>query len=148
MSRLGEGLSVLIVEDEVDLGWALAEILERDGHCPQTAATGRDGLALAEQNAFDLAIVDAKLPDLAGEEVARQLAALRPALPVILISGYFDPEDWVIVDAMNQGVYRGFLPKPFDLGELRRVIVEVTAAPQCERLQPVDQYRDSVEGQR
>lgn len=120
-------LSILIVEDEAGLCWGLETALTLDGHAVSAALSGQDGLDLAAQQCFDLAFIDAMLPDLSGEEVTRRLRVLHPTLAVILISGFYYPQDPDIVEGLEQGLYQQFISKPFALADIRAVVQDVAA---------------------
>ena len=124
-------LSILIVEDEPGLCWGLETALRLDGHDVSATLSGQDGLDLAAQRRLDLAFIDAKLPDLPGEEVARRLIALHPTLAVVLISGFYYPEDRIIVEGLEQGLYQQFISKPFALADIRAAVQEVAARRLC-----------------
>jgi PAS domain S-box-containing protein len=89
------GRLVLIIEDNVDAGETLAEMLELEGHRVRVAHNGRSGLELARELRPDVVLCDIGLPDLDGYEVARALRredALR-STRLIAVSGYAQPED-------------------------------------------------------
>jgi PAS domain S-box-containing protein len=86
---------ILIIEDNVDAGHTLAEILELDGHRARVAYDGRSGLEAARELMPDVVLCDIGLPDIDGYEVARAFRrddALR-STRLIALSGYAQPED-------------------------------------------------------
>jgi two-component system CheB/CheR fusion protein len=86
---------VLVIEDGVDAGQSLAEILELEGHAVHVARDGRTGVALARELRPDVVLCDLGLPDIDGYEVARTLRrddALR-GIRLVALSGYTQPED-------------------------------------------------------
>jgi two-component system, OmpR family, response regulator len=110
--------AVLLVEDEEDICWALERILARMDFCVSVANNGAQGLELASCGAFAAALVDAKLPDIEGMELARQVRERRPHLPLILISGYFFQADIVVRESIEDGLFGAFVSKPFDASEI------------------------------
>ena len=86
---------MLIVEDNLDAGETLKDLLEIGGHRVWLACDGRSAVALAHEHRPDVVICDIGLPDMSGYEVARILRADR-ALDgtwLIALTGYAQPED-------------------------------------------------------
>jgi two-component system cell cycle sensor histidine kinase/response regulator CckA len=100
--------TILVAEDDDALRTLLQIALESCGYAVLTSATGPAALALAERHAEPIALLvsDVTMPGMEGHELARRLAAIRPGLKVLLLSGY--GRDPALVDA---GV--DFLQKPF-----------------------------------
>ena len=81
---------VLFVDDEeslIDLG---RDLLERLGYRVETRASPIDAIEafLADPKKFDLIISDITMPKMTGDEMARQIKAIRPDIPIILCSGF------------------------------------------------------------
>jgi CheY-like chemotaxis protein len=116
---------ILVVDDEPDMCWALANILQPAGYAVTTATSAAEALALLSgrsdpQDApYAAAFVDAKLPDLNGLELAALIRRGSPCTAVVLISGYFYREDSTIIDGLEKGLFIGFVAKPFNLHEVR-----------------------------
>ncbi len=119
----------LIVDDEPDACWALERILERQPgtHC-RRAATAAAALGEVRRDSFALALLDAKLPDMDGLELARHIRAIDSSLRIILVSGYFYQDDLAIQIALKQGLIQCFVAKPFRHEEIARAVAE--AIPQ------------------
>ena len=84
---------ILVVDDDPVLLRALSEILREEGHTVVTANGGRQGIdlaraALADRQPFTVVITDLGMPHVDGRQVARELKALAPDLPVILLTGW------------------------------------------------------------
>jgi CheY-like chemotaxis protein len=60
-----------------------------------------------------LVLLDAKLPDIDGLELARQIRRAVPGVPIMLISGYFYKDDPAIQAALEEGLIDEFVEKPF-----------------------------------
>ncbi len=105
---------ILVIEDQPDVRNLLKLALTRAGCDVATAATGMEGLQLAETGEFDLVTLDVDLPDVNGFEICsrlRNLAELRDT-PVVLVTGRFSEED------IRRGREVGatdYISKPFDL---------------------------------
>jgi two-component system cell cycle sensor histidine kinase/response regulator CckA len=84
--------TVLVVEDEGMIRRLLERVLRQHGFRVLLAKDGAEGLALFQdhQHEIDLVISDMIMPNLNGLEMIEQILALRPALPVLLMSGYTD----------------------------------------------------------
>lgn len=121
--------TVLIVDDEPDMCWALTRILNASGIRSVTAASCQEALALAGREPFRLAFVDAKLPDGDGLALVRRILEAVPGLRAILISGYFYRDDAEITEALAAGVVDGFVSKPFQHDEIRTIVRDVHAGP-------------------
>ena len=113
---------ILIIDDEPDMCWALEHLLNKKGFLTQKALDGREALTLLERNSFQLVFLDAKLPDIEGLELARQILKVDPAIAIILVTGYFYKDDTGIQDALKEGLIRGFISKPFSNDEILKVI--------------------------
>ena len=115
----------LIVDDEPDMCWALEHILKRNGFLSKRALTGHEALTLMKTDRFRLAFLDAKLPDVEGLDLARQIRKRDPAVRIMLISGYFYRDDDAVRKAVAEGLINGFIGKPFDHDEILKAI-EIT----------------------
>ena len=116
--------SVLLVEDEPFVAMVAQQLLEDDGFLVTVAVTGSQALSCVAQKDAppDVAIVDLGLPDMRGEDLVRQLRALRDDLPVVIASGYGVAE----MSATFQGLSRmGFVSKPYDGRALYRALSDV-----------------------
>jgi DNA-binding NtrC family response regulator len=80
-------------------------------------------LKLVRSNAFDIILIDLILPGMNGSEVLRRVKNISPALPVIIMSGYWPDE---ISPGETTKNADGFLLKPFTSDELRSLINSIT----------------------
>ncbi|HET8715129.1 MAG TPA: ATP-binding protein, partial [Holophagaceae bacterium] len=121
-----EGL-VLLVDDEADIRLTAGALLRRMGFEVLEAADGREALSEVARRGEDLRLVilDLSMPRMDGAEALGHIRASRPDLPVILSSG-FDPNSRT-PDLLKQA-NTWFLPKPYRLADLRRLVGEVLGA--------------------
>jgi len=112
----------LIVDDEPDMCWALIHILEKKGFMTRKAHSGSEALRLMARYRFQMAFLDAKLPDVEGLEMAGQIRALDPEIQIVIISGYFYDDDIEIQRALDEGLISGFISKPFSHEAVYRAI--------------------------
>ena len=84
--------TVLVVEDERKLRELLRSYLERAGLTVLSAATGAAALSLASSASPDLLVLDLGLPDVPGEEVARELR-LGSQVPIIILTAKAEEQD-------------------------------------------------------
>jgi DNA-binding NtrC family response regulator len=113
-----KNVSILIVDDEEDMGWALKNILKMRGYSSQLVTNGAKAIEQLEQGSYQLVFIDARLPDIDGIELSRQIKKYHPEIPLVLISGYFYSDDAVIKDGLIKGLYSAFVGKPFELEEI------------------------------
>lgn len=118
-------IHVLVVDDELDMLWSLQKMLDYAGYAVTTAVSAGEALSALKCQPFTLAIIDVKLPDMDGLQLAIQLKNLAPLMPIILISGYYYGEDPEIEREVQQKVATNFISKPFSLREIRNTIQEV-----------------------
>ena len=100
----------LLVDDEERLTAALRRGLTAEGFAVDTASTGTDGLARAEQESYDIVVLDVMLPGLSGYEVVRRLRAGGHWVPVLMLSAKDGEYDQA--DALDDGA-DDYLTKPF-----------------------------------
>jgi signal transduction histidine kinase/ActR/RegA family two-component response regulator len=89
----GRGETILLVEDEASLQELASRILTRNGYEVRAARTAADALSITADGGqpVDLLLTDVVMPEMLGNEVARRAHAIRPALPVLYMSGYAQP---------------------------------------------------------
>lgn len=112
----------LIVDDEPDMCWALEHMLKRNGFLSKRALSGKEAISLMESNRFRVAFLDAKLPDMEGLDLAKELLNIDHAIHIVMISGYFYRDDNDVQNALAEGLIKGFIGKPFDHDEILKVI--------------------------
>jgi signal transduction histidine kinase/CheY-like chemotaxis protein len=89
----GRGETILLVEDEASLRGLADRILTKNGYHVRAASTAAEapGIAGETEQPIHLLLTDVVMPEMLGNEVARQVRAIRPALPVLYMSGYAQP---------------------------------------------------------
>lgn len=105
---------ILVVEDDARLRALLAEELTTDGYVVVAVGTAGEGLYRAEEEAYDLLVLDLSLPDGDGLEVAERLRGRRE-LPILMLTARAD------VESRIRGLYAGaadYMTKPFSVPEL------------------------------
>jgi two-component system, NtrC family, nitrogen regulation response regulator NtrX len=101
--------TVLIVDDEKNILLTLSQSLQLAGYRTELAQTGQLALDVVGARPVDAVLLDVRLPDLDGLQVLERLLALRPSLPVIMMSGHATID--TAVRATQLGA-RDFLEKP------------------------------------
>jgi DNA-binding response OmpR family regulator len=120
---------ILVVEDETITREALRDWLTYGGYQVETAEEGEKALeAIAEQD-FGIVILDLKLPGKDGIEVLKEAKEKRPQLKGVIITAY--PSVETAVKATKEGAL-DYLPKPFDLNQLEKLIRDTLGAVQVE----------------
>src|SRR5712671_6243487 len=101
---------ILVIDDEAAIRDSLRMTLEYEGYEFIGAATGQEGLALAEREAPDLVLLDVKMPGMDGLEVLERLRNMNETLPVVVVSGHGTIS--TAVEATKKGAF-DFIEKPF-----------------------------------
>jgi len=107
--------SVLIIDDEKGLRLGTKRLLESEGYTAETAENGTDGIALAAQKEYDLAIIDLKMPDMDGIEVLKAVKKIHPNTICFIATAYASYE--TAIESTKLGAY-SYIPKPFTPEEL------------------------------
>jgi two-component system response regulator PhoP len=108
-------MRVLLVEDEAPLRETLAARLQREGFAVDTAVDGAEGLYMAREVPFDVAIVDLGLPKLSGIDLVRGLREAGRRYPVLILTARGSWQDKV--EGLKSGA-DDYLVKPFHIEEL------------------------------
>lgn len=117
-------IRLLLVDDEEDFLLSSSRVLERRGFKVDIAPNGVSALEKIEQGAYDVVVLDVKMPDIDGIEVFNQIRATHAALPVILLTGHGSVED--AFETSKSGV-ADYLSKPIDMDALAEKIQKVAA---------------------
>lgn len=116
---------LLLVDDNVDALQAMAELCQLQGYVCTLAADGLQGLAAAQAQTHEIALVDIGLPGLDGFGLARELRRLYgPGMTLIALSGYSAAETRQLA---SQAGFDEFLVKPIDLQALLQTLQDVPA---------------------
>ena len=108
---------VLITEDEKLIQWSLQQKFEARGYKVTGVETGTDALQALDTGAYDLIMLDYKLPDMTGLDVLRKVRETDADVVVIMMTAFSSIES--AVDAIKLGAY-DYITKPFDMDELLR----------------------------
>ncbi|MEO6741842.1 MAG: response regulator [Chthoniobacteraceae bacterium] len=81
---------VLVVDDDPIVREVISAYLAEDGYTVALAVNGREGLEKFSAEEFDIVLTDRSMPEMEGDELAREVKKQRPDVPVILITGFGD----------------------------------------------------------
>lgn len=120
-------VTILVVDDEPLIQWAVREGLEGAGYEVVEAASAREALASLDGPArvFAVALLDLKLPDSDDLSLLRRIHAAAPACRVIIMTAHGTPE--ILADAVRAGAF-GTIAKPFDLSRVIGMVRDAAAA--------------------
>jgi len=103
-------MRILVIEDERRMAKLLKQGLVEEGHAVTLAFDGKEGIAVATSNSFDLIILDVMLPGLDGFAVARRLRADTNRTPILMLTARDSTGD--VVAGLDAGA-DDYLTKPF-----------------------------------
>jgi DNA-binding NtrC family response regulator len=127
---------VLVVDDDIAVCRIVHRMLSNEQCKVQTSQSVADALGAIEQKPFDAYVIDFKLPDGSGLDVAERVRSKWGASPIILISGY-DPSA-VALRAEKLSISE-FLEKPFSREIICEAVKKAIGSPKAApKLSPVD----------
>lgn len=118
---------ILIIDDDIDMCRLLSHFLQRKGFEADTAYTASKGLIKFNEGNFDLVLCDFRLGDRDGRSVLQEIKQLKPATPVIIITGYSDIK--MAVEVMRHGAF-DYITKPLVPEEVISLINRAMEAPE------------------
>jgi DNA-binding NtrC family response regulator len=104
-------MKILVVDDDRRIVKTTCDILKIKGHEPVASYTGEEGVEQVRRDPPDCVLMDIKMPGISGVEALRQMKAIIPDLPVILVSAYATEEN--MEEAESAGAY-AVISKPLD----------------------------------
>jgi two-component system cell cycle sensor histidine kinase/response regulator CckA len=120
----GNGEKVLVVDDEMEMLYAIPSILKRLGYQAATAKNGKEGIEKYKAWQPDVVLMDINMPVMDGLTCIEKIGDYDPNAKAIIISGY--EED--VLDGLDQRkkkLIKGFLAKPFGQYELSALLAQV-----------------------
>jgi DNA-binding NtrC family response regulator len=114
-----EVAKILVVDDDEQLREDVVEMLQRDGYDVIDVGSGEEALVKLKNEDVDVILTDLMMPGIDGMEVLRQSKKIKPAVRVIMITGFGTIEN--AVDAMKEGA-SDYISKPFKIGEVQATV--------------------------
>jgi len=118
--------SILVVDDDEDTCRNLSDILTDLGYHVETAHDGPAALEMVRRNAYDVALLDYKMPGMDGLTLYRAIKKLRAGTVAIVVTAY--AEGTTSEEALAAGAWR-VLPKPLDFPRLLGLVDEALGQP-------------------
>ncbi len=113
---------ILIVDADEGIRQTLYLVLSQEGYQPMMAETGEHALNLTQDQFFNIALIDIRLPDITGTDLMAQLKERHPDMEILLITGYATLEN--AMEAVAEGAYHFFI-KPLNMDEVQSKVKEV-----------------------
>jgi len=109
----------LVIDDEQVVLDSVSKILKDENYEVDVSLSGREGLNQAIQKEYDIVLTDIRMPDIGGMRVLRDIKRAKPALPVVMITGYASVRS--SVQAMKLGA-ADYIEKPFTPDQLIKAV--------------------------
>jgi CheY-like chemotaxis protein len=122
----GAGPRILVVDDDVDICRNLSDILTDLGYRVDLAHDGPSALELVGRNAYDVALLDLKMPGMDGLTLYREIKKRRAATVALLVTAYAGPA--TAAEAMTAGAWK-VVSKPVDFARLLDLVDEALGQP-------------------
>ncbi len=110
---------LLVIDDEPNITFTIAETLGSKDLQVLTAGTAREGIELLRRHHPDVVLCDVRLPDLSGLDAFDRMHQIDPRIPVIIMTAFAKTE--TAIEAMRRGAFE-YLVKPVDFKVLKQVV--------------------------
>jgi len=112
---------ILVADDEAEIRDVIREMFEMDGFTVYDAEDGESAFKIFKEkkSEIDIVIIDIQMPKLNGEKLIKKITYLTKKAKIIVLSSYTKHKISIVPE--EYGV-SAFLPKPFDLNELRKKV--------------------------
>ncbi|MGD0449823.1 MAG: response regulator [Candidatus Bathyarchaeia archaeon] len=127
---MGKHARILVVDDDENIRNTVKAILEDEGYIVDLAATGKEAIIITEEKAYNLALLDIRLPDMEGVELLKLMKDTVPRTRKIMVTGY--PSMQNAVAALNKNA-DAYLIKPVDIEKLLNTVKEQLLLQENER---------------
>jgi nitrogen regulation protein NR(I) len=126
--------NILLIEDDARAAVSLEKLLKSEGYTVSVSSRGDEGFARAQSENYDAVITDLRLPGIDGLELVRRLHAVKPRLPIVLMTAFGTTE--TVIEATKRGAFE-YLIKPFEMEDLLEVTAKAVASARL-MSEPVD----------
>jgi DNA-binding NtrC family response regulator len=133
---------ILIVDDDDTIRKTLKAILEDEGYTVDSAATGQEAIRKTEENTYNVALLDIRLPDMEGVELLKLIKDNVPKTRKIMLTGY--PSMQNAIAALNKDA-DAYLVKPVDVEKLLYTIKNQLELQENERNFSEEKIADFIE---
>jgi two-component system response regulator HydG len=135
--------TILVIEDDLTFSRILEGFLSKQGFKVRVAHRGAEGLQLFQSKAFDLVLLDYRLPDVTGMDVLVDIKKASPATQVIIMTSFSDIR--TAVKAMQVGAFE-YITKPVNPDELLMIVQQALKKGQNNITVPKVSLKKFVEG--
>jgi two-component system nitrogen regulation response regulator GlnG len=116
---------ILVADDEESMRWVLSKALRKKGFTVDLAGDGDEALKLIQDNNYDLAIFDIKMPGISGLDLLDRVRELKSEVLIVIMTAEASMKN--AVEAMKRGAY-DYITKPFDLDVIDAIVEKVNRA--------------------
>lgn len=116
---MGGNARIIIIDDDESIRKILSTILQEEGYTVDTADTGKEGIRKTNENCYNLALIDMKLPDIEGIDLLLKIKDTTPQMRKIIITGF--PTIQNAMEAVNRRA-DAFILKPFEMEKVLQTI--------------------------
>jgi DNA-binding NtrC family response regulator len=120
ITEAASGQPILIIDDDADICDSLTKVLEQQGYDVLTAGSGEEAIAIAQEQACQMAFIDVKLPNIDGLETLLRLKEINADIVTIMMTG-FRNEVKEALDKAQAASAITCLYKPFDPAEASNI---------------------------
>jgi len=113
---------VLVVDDSKNIRILLTKCLELEGYFVKSASNGLEAMKLLDDDSFDLAFLDIKMPQFSGTELLRRMRSAGISIPVVIITAYATIKNAIECTKLGAVTY---LQKPFTAERVRNILKEI-----------------------
>ena len=116
---MDKNVRILIVDDDEIIRKTMQIILEDEGYVVDLATTGNEAIEMTQETAYNIALLDIRLPDMEGVELLKLMKDNVPRTRKIMVTGY--PSMQNAISALNKNA-DAYLIKPVDIEKLLKLI--------------------------
>jgi excisionase family DNA binding protein len=111
--------TILVVDDEPAIRELMVRALATTSRAVLTAGSGEEALGIVKRSDVGLVVLDLAMPGMNGVDTFRAIHSLRPALPVMIVTGY--PDSDLMAQALEIGPFT-MISKPVDLAQIQKTV--------------------------
>ena len=120
---------ILLIDDEKKLLQLFSKILESETRAIHTASSGHEALDWMKTTAFDLILLDLKMPGMSGPETLRAIREIDPNVPVYIVTAFHTEYREELRELITDGIAFEILNKPIENDQLLHAVQSALEGP-------------------